>query len=170
MNICRAGVNYSMPACHKMASSAKEMLDSVRQSLQPDLSAFDMEVFPKQVQLTGKGLGNLVKLPLGIHRLTGKRSYFIECVDRGLDAQLDFLARIRPDKTGGLPRPSEKTGEKNLYVHPRWQKSAEDYPDCFGWNAVVRPCPCHRRMPQRPGNESAGGKNDLPDRGVPETP
>jgi Uncharacterized protein conserved in bacteria len=38
-----------------------------------DLRCFALEIFPKQDQLTGKGFGNLVKLPLGIHRVTGKK-------------------------------------------------------------------------------------------------
>lgn len=37
----------------------------------------DIEVFPKQGSLDGKEYGNLMKLPLGIHRVTGRRSEFI---------------------------------------------------------------------------------------------
>jgi len=37
-----------------------------------------MEFFPKQVRLTGKGLGNLIKVPLGIHRRTGYRSTILD--------------------------------------------------------------------------------------------
>lgn len=37
-----------------------------------------VEVFPKQHQLSSDGLGNLIKLPLGIHRLTGQRAVFLE--------------------------------------------------------------------------------------------
>jgi hypothetical protein len=33
-----------------------------------------LEFFPKQGRTTGKGLGNLIKLPLGIHRRTGRRA------------------------------------------------------------------------------------------------
>ena len=35
---------------------------------------YNQEVFPKQMTLQGKKLGNLVKLPLGIHQKSGKRS------------------------------------------------------------------------------------------------
>lgn len=42
----------------------------------PDLH---LEFFPKQGQRnTTKGLGNLIKLPLGIHRRSGKRSLFLD--------------------------------------------------------------------------------------------
>lgn len=36
------------------------------------------EVFPKQSKLKPGGVGNLIKLPCGIHRLSGKRSQFID--------------------------------------------------------------------------------------------
>ena len=37
----------------------------------------DHEVFPKQDVIAEGGLGNLVKAPLGIHRVTGKRCLFV---------------------------------------------------------------------------------------------
>ena len=33
-----------------------------------------IEVFPKQTKLTGKGFGNCIKMPMGIHKKSGKRS------------------------------------------------------------------------------------------------
>ncbi|MCX8072825.1 MAG: CRISPR-associated primase-polymerase type A1 [Candidatus Binatia bacterium] len=37
-----------------------------------------VEIFPKQDELTGKGLGNLVKLPLGVHQATLRPSRFLQ--------------------------------------------------------------------------------------------
>jgi len=37
-----------------------------------------VELFPKQERLSGKGLGNLVKLPLGLHQATLRKSYFLD--------------------------------------------------------------------------------------------
>lgn len=37
----------------------------------------DIEVFPKQTNLDGKDLGNLMSLPLGVHRVTGNRKEFL---------------------------------------------------------------------------------------------
>lgn len=37
-----------------------------------------MELFPKQSRLSNKGLGNLVKLPYGIHRVSGNLSYMVD--------------------------------------------------------------------------------------------
>ena len=35
-------------------------------------------MFPKQIKVVEGGFGNLVKLPLGVHRKTGQRSYFLD--------------------------------------------------------------------------------------------
>jgi len=37
----------------------------------------DIEVFPKQTTLDGKDLGNLMSLPLGVHRVTGRKKVFL---------------------------------------------------------------------------------------------
>jgi len=41
-----------------------------------DESGLDLEIFPKQKRVVK--LGNLVKLPLGIHKVNGNRSYFVD--------------------------------------------------------------------------------------------
>lgn len=51
-----------------------------------------LEFFPKQPRLKGKGLGNLIKLPLGIHRRTGYRSRILD--DQGRPVA-DDLAALR---------------------------------------------------------------------------
>ena len=40
--------------------------------------SLSLEFFPKQAKRTGKGLGNLIKLPLGIHQRTGYRSVLLD--------------------------------------------------------------------------------------------
>jgi len=64
------------------AAKARKTLHHIIRGLDGDVRAFNLEIFPKQDHLSGKGLGNLVKLPLGVHRLTGKKSYFPGCADR----------------------------------------------------------------------------------------
>ena len=39
----------------------------------------EIEVFPKQDTLEGKRLGNLMALPLGVHRKTGQKKFFMDC-------------------------------------------------------------------------------------------
>jgi hypothetical protein len=48
-------------------------------------------MFPKQDSLNGKDLGNLMKLPLGINRKTGNRSYFVRN-----DCPYDQLREVDP--------------------------------------------------------------------------
>ena len=122
----------------QMAGKVKRLLMPMAQILNKDLSSFHLEVFPKQDKLTGKGLGNLVKLPLGIHRQTGKRSYFVECSNRNVENQLAFLMKIEPSLPGIFDAPSATPLEKKVVVHPRWQKWSEDYPELF---ELERLCP-----------------------------
>jgi hypothetical protein len=53
-----------------------------------------IEVFPRQDQLGPDEFGNAIRGPLGIHRATGRRYWFYGA-DYRLDAQLDYLERLR---------------------------------------------------------------------------
>ncbi len=111
------------------AGQAKKWLDPIREVLYRDLSAFNLEVFPKQASLSGKGMGNLVKFPLGVHRVTGKRSYFYDCRDRGTDAQLAFLMGVKPGNTDQMGSFAVSAKRANVLAHPRLKKWAEDFPE-----------------------------------------
>lgn len=111
------------------AGQAKKWLNPIREALYRDLSAFNLEVFPKQASLSGKGMGNLVKLPLGVHRVTGKRSYFYDCRNHGTDAQLKFLMDVNPGDTSKMASFSVAAKRKNVVVHPRLKKWAVDFPE-----------------------------------------
>ncbi len=65
--------------------------------------AFEIEFFPKQGQLTpSRKLGNLVKLPLGLHRKYGVRSVFFTLSDgepqyvEVLERNIELLTRVVP--------------------------------------------------------------------------
>ena len=60
----------------------------------PQPPAVSVEIFPKQDRLTGKGLGNLVKLPLGVHQATLRRSRFLDALLAPLD-DATGLSRLR---------------------------------------------------------------------------
>lgn len=65
------------------------------QRLQPQLPpGFHLEFFPKQAERKGKGLGNLIKLPLGIHRRTGRRSVLLDENGRVIANPLQELRNI----------------------------------------------------------------------------
>lgn len=105
----------------------KALIPLVRQ-ISKDLTCFKCEVFPKQDTLSGKGLGNLVKLPLGIHRVTGKPSFFLGVKDRSLDAQLDWLEtipRISPEALDGAICAVDPTRSLN----PKDEEWARGFPE-----------------------------------------
>lgn len=54
-----------------------------------------LEFFPKQGSLKGKGLGNLIKLPLGIHRRTGRRAFLLNSSGDVLQNPFGFLRTVR---------------------------------------------------------------------------
>lgn len=48
------------------------------QILSPEEPGLHLEFFPKQPRVSPTGIGNLIKLPLGIHRRTGRRSVLLD--------------------------------------------------------------------------------------------
>ena len=121
-----------------MPKKARAALEKIKQSIAGDLTAFSIEVFPKQDHLKGKGFGNLVKLPLGVHRLTGKRSYFTKCHNRSIDAQLNFLSKVQYTDSEKLSMVANGSRDKTVFIHPRWEKWAKSYPELF---ALENRCP-----------------------------
>ncbi len=103
-------------------------LRSLVNKVKDDISCFSMEIFPKQDKISGKGFGNLVKLPLGIHRKTGKPSWFLDCKDKNTETQLEFLSGY----DGIDPAAIEKSARKpraEVEVHPRHREWADKYPE-----------------------------------------
>lgn len=111
------------------APLARQALQGLAKRLAPDLSCFSLEVFPKQDQLAGKGLGNLVKLPLGVHRMTGRPSHFLHLSDRSPWEQLKVLDRARLIKIEALHQVEGGGPKGELLVHPRQEQWAKDYPE-----------------------------------------
>lgn len=120
------------------AADARERLSAITDAVGPDLTAFSLEVFPKQDGLTGKGLGNLIKLPLGIHRGTGKPSRFVGCPDGSVDAQLAHLADVQPVDPGSLPDPADLREPATVRRHPRFEAPTGQPPDL---DLLARRCP-----------------------------
>ena len=59
-----------------------------------------IEVFPKQDEIRQGGLGNLVRGPLGVHRVCGKRFSFLELtnlepVGTNLSEELEYLGQVK---------------------------------------------------------------------------
>ncbi len=85
-----------VPARH-VRLLAGAILEGVRL---PD--GLQIDLFPAQDRLSGKGFGNLVKIPLGIHQATGRRSMFLHpetcepCPDAA--AYLDCIRPMPPER------------------------------------------------------------------------
>ena len=58
------------------------------------------EIFPKQSAISADGLGNLIKIPLGVHRKTGRRVWFCDAKPEwgAQKAYLQLAARISRDQ------------------------------------------------------------------------
>lgn len=125
------------------AARIRQALTAVCDSLTPDLSCFSLEVFPKQDHLSGKGFGNLVKLPLGIHRQTGKRSFFTECTSKEVDAQLEFLNTIRRSDPDRIQCKTKTAGSPSLVLHPGMKELNDKFPDLF---ELGKKCPALGRL------------------------
>lgn len=105
----------------------------------PDLTAFNLEVFPKQDHPGGKGFGNLVKLPLGLHRATGKRSFFMDGKDRCVDAQLKLLMTAEYSSIQAMTARLADGETARVVMHPRWKAWAETYPDLYRLQSACAP-------------------------------
>lgn len=77
------------------AGVAKKCADLMLAQLAPMPQDITVEVFPKQTTVRSGGLGNLIKLPLGIHKRTGKRSVFISADSEPYADQLGFLETVK---------------------------------------------------------------------------
>jgi len=58
------------------ASAARLFCQRVMQNIALTNTPVSVEIFPKQTKITPENMGSLIKIPLGIHQKTGKRSYF----------------------------------------------------------------------------------------------
>jgi hypothetical protein len=76
------------------AGVAKKCGDLLAARLQPLPPEVTVEVFPKQGSIKPGGLGNLIKLPLGFHKRTGQRAWFIEPNGAPYPDQLQFLLSV----------------------------------------------------------------------------
>ena len=76
------------------ARVAKRFAEGLAGRLPAPPAGVHMEIFPKQSYVSGEGLGNLIKLPLGIHRKTGRRGVFVSPAGEPLEHQLAYLDKI----------------------------------------------------------------------------
>ncbi|NCC25379.1 MAG: DNA primase [Deltaproteobacteria bacterium] len=113
------------------AARVRHVLGRIATVVGRDLTAFNLEVFPKQDKVGEAGLGNLVKLPMGLHRVSGKASEFWPKVRGDVWARLEAgLGRLVLNPASGLDG-SGPTGDGGGQVleHPRFSEWTATYPE-----------------------------------------
>jgi hypothetical protein len=93
------------------AKKAKQLMTEILEQANFGLleHVVSVEIFPKQVSLENeKKLGNLVKLPLGIHKKTGKRSYFLDENDKPIPHLSGFFKIAKKNTLEKLKSISDK--------------------------------------------------------------
>lgn len=132
----------------------RQTLKEIAENVKKDLSYFSIEVYPKQDKLSGKGLGNLVKLPLGVHLSTGKRSYFIPKVEGDVWNQIEAIMNFQPNDPTCLKQVIETEQSNNkIYLHPRQFDWISEYPElkillerCPALGMIITSCRMNRGL------------------------
>ncbi|MBI5514312.1 MAG: hypothetical protein HY909_11120 [Deltaproteobacteria bacterium] len=83
-------VLFAVPIPGAAAKRVGTWLAAVAGSGEPSIQ---VEVFPKQGRVGAEGHGNLVKLPLGVHRVTGRRCWFLDAQGVPTARPLKLLAQ-----------------------------------------------------------------------------
>ncbi|MBM4318969.1 MAG: tetratricopeptide repeat protein [Deltaproteobacteria bacterium] len=94
-----------------------------------------VELFPKQARVAPGSLGNLIKLPLGVHRVTGRRALLTDATGRPFADQLaalrgtgrvargqvsELLARLEPEEEAAT-----RAGGGGFAAEPEAERSAD---------------------------------------------
>lgn len=77
------------------AKVARRLAVSWAQLAGPPPPMVSIELYPKQVHLAPDQLGNLIKLPLGVHQGSGRRAEFLDDHGQPIEDQEGFLLRIQ---------------------------------------------------------------------------
>ncbi|MCS7175389.1 CRISPR-associated primase-polymerase type A1 [Pseudothermotoga sp.] len=77
-----------------------------------------VEIFPKQSDTAG-GLGNLIKLPLGVHRKTANRCVFVDKNLEPVSNQLEYLMKMEQNDVKILERLYNDLLQQNSHELPR---------------------------------------------------
>lgn len=158
------------------AAEARTLLEHVAGCLPLPGKYCTMEIFPKQTHVTGKGFGNLIKLPLGRHQVGGGASRFITPAGKPIENGLSYLLGIRPVEATQLQEALGtirhlRAGDKVAYLPPR-EASPVIRPDegndvaapgCGEADAVIKACAVMQHLVRR---ARAMGELSFPERKV----
>jgi hypothetical protein len=111
------------------AGVARRFGETLAGQLAPLPPEVTVEVFPKQTSVRRGGLGNLIKLPLGIHRRTGKRALFIEPGGAPVADQLGMLETVSKARKRTIYGVIQRLHGTMISLAPRPEPSPDDAPD-----------------------------------------
>lgn len=77
------------------ARVARRLATAVAKKAGPPPAGVGIEIFPKQVEVPPDGLGNLIKLPLGVHRVTGRRGEFLDELGLPIEKPYSWILELR---------------------------------------------------------------------------
>jgi hypothetical protein len=144
------------------AVEARTLLEHVAGCLPLPGEYCSLEIFPKQTCATGKGFGNLIKLPLGHHQVGGGASRFITPAGKPIENGLSYLLEIRPVQAGRVQEALDRlrhlrAGDKVAYLPPREASpvirpdEGDDItaPGCGEADAVIKACAVMQHLVRR---------------------
>ena len=111
------------------AGVAKKCGDLLAAQLLPLPPEVTVEVFPKQATVKPGSLGNLIKLPLGLHRRTGKRALFLQPDGQPYEDQLALLGAISRVSKSQIYRVVQRLQAVGLASAPAVAPPPEEYGD-----------------------------------------
>jgi hypothetical protein len=127
------------------AGVAKKFGETLAAQILPLPNEITVEVFPKQGSVRRGGVGSLIKLPLGVHRRTGKRALFIEPNGEPVEDQLGMLDAVVKASRGSVYGLIQRVQGRGFTVVSGPQP-AEDVPEP-GPEPEWEPEPQSRRAP-----------------------
>jgi hypothetical protein len=77
-----------------------------------------IEVFPKQTKVPHDGLGNLVKIPLGIHRVTGRCCHLLRTQGQPYEEPMQVLRHVEKIQRAELLQVVERATKRLLNAPP----------------------------------------------------
>ncbi len=107
----------------------------------PASEELQWELFPKQDAVGEDELGNLIKLPLGIHRKTGRRALFIDTEGHTLADQDRVLRDIKPINTQAFTHAVSRLGGGETHTPLKevdLQKAFPEFQPILKGCAVIR--------------------------------
>lgn len=131
------------------AEEVREFLKDILKNVGSSNEVINKEIFPAQSYIKEESLGSLIKLPLGIHQLTGKRCLFIDQDGNPIKDQIAFLWNITPIKIETFREAQKKM--KQIYSV---QLDVEDINEIPEVKSIINKCNVLRYLYMKANQEN----------------